>query len=399
MSFPRVIVIGGGLAGLSVAQGLHNIGFTPRVFDQQANKDHYLQKASYVTDLNQLAIKDLQKLFPKNTLESIHTDSFEVFPSFCSTDANLDIKAVFPNQIKERALKQIYGGDLLKYLSESVNINWNKRCLSFEKSDSSEIIVSFEDGTKESCDILVAADGRYSKIVQQMYSEPANVAMDISTISGWVPYTNHYKEHLHRTLHHTTLCMGRGDAFLMSVFRKNLNDPGKLTWRYSVRDSKFKIQAQKFDDHWEKVKSKWHPIFSQLIQETDRANLTDFEPVSFGSLPGDFVDSNYQLIVVGDAAHSFTPFLDRGANFAVSCGANLASSLQPLVQLNRLASVDIQEAVSKYRVETSGPAVQTILQSKEAAVLAHNTTGWISRWVTSKSLSLYWNASLKSYSQ
>jgi len=51
-----------------------------------------------------------------------------------------------------------YRDRLRDVLLESVPVQWGKRCIGYEETEDG-ILVNFEDGSQEFCDILVGADG------------------------------------------------------------------------------------------------------------------------------------------------------------------------------------------------------------------------------------------------
>ena len=51
-----------------------------------------------------------------------------------------------------------YCDRLRDVLLENVPVQWGKRCIGYEETEEG-VLVNFEDGSQEFCDILVGADG------------------------------------------------------------------------------------------------------------------------------------------------------------------------------------------------------------------------------------------------
>ncbi|KAM0076219.1 hypothetical protein ACKRZS_011706 [Fusarium odoratissimum] len=174
----RVCIVGGGLAGSLLANGLINNGVDTIIFERD---EATLKREGYQIRLGDPALTGLASCLTDSQLESIvqklgrYSSSSKTAPSICNTKFQtiLDLSAL-PTYSKSSAINRVVLRDLLldPVIAEG-KVKFGKHFSHYEiiengPSGNESVKVNFTDGSSEYCDILVAADGSGSKINKQI---------------------------------------------------------------------------------------------------------------------------------------------------------------------------------------------------------------------------------------
>ncbi|KAK2482180.1 hypothetical protein H9L39_07819 [Fusarium oxysporum f. sp. albedinis] len=170
----RVCIVGGGLAGSLLANGLINNGVDTMVFERD---EETLKREGYQIRLGDPALTGLASCLTDSQLESIvqklgrYSGSSKTAPSICNTKFQtiLDLSAL-PTYSKSSAINRVVLRNLLldPVIAEG-RVKFGKHFSHYEIIENGSggnegVKVNFTDGSSESCDILVAADGSGSKV-------------------------------------------------------------------------------------------------------------------------------------------------------------------------------------------------------------------------------------------
>ncbi|CCT66585.1 uncharacterized protein FFUJ_03625 [Fusarium fujikuroi IMI 58289] len=174
----RVCIVGGGLAGSLLANGLINNGVDTIVFERD---EESLKREGYQIRLGDPALTGLASCLTESQLESIvqrlgrYSGSSKAAPSICNTKFQtiLDLSAL-PTYSKSSAINRVVLRDLLlEPVVAKGKVKFGKQFSHYEIVENGtggreSVKVNFKDGSSEYCDILVAADGSGSKINKQI---------------------------------------------------------------------------------------------------------------------------------------------------------------------------------------------------------------------------------------
>ncbi|KAF4417215.1 fungal specific transcription factor [Fusarium acutatum] len=169
----RVCIVGGGLAGSLLANGLINNGVDTIVFERD---EENLKREGYQIRLGDPAMTGLASCLTDSQLEAIvqrlgrYSGSSKTAPSICNTKFQtiLDLSAL-PTYSKSSAINRVVLRDLLlDPVAAKGKVKFGKQFSHYEiikngPSGNEGVKVNFKDGSSEYCDILVAADGSGSK--------------------------------------------------------------------------------------------------------------------------------------------------------------------------------------------------------------------------------------------
>src|SRR4051795_2202356 len=167
MSSLKVVVAGAGVGGLSTALALRQAGIDAQVYEQGAD----LRQVGAGLHIWTNAVKVLQKLGVAEKLEQ-HS-SVMTTAEFRTSSGGLLASWPQAEISKENGAPtlQISREELSKVLSGVVgDVHLNKQVTGFEEADD-HVTVSFGDGTTETADAVVGADGLRSAVRAQILGD------------------------------------------------------------------------------------------------------------------------------------------------------------------------------------------------------------------------------------
>src|SRR5580700_580567 len=164
MSKPKIIIIGAGLGGLALAQGLTRAGFNVVVFERDESPESRAQ--GYRISIRTLGLNALKTLLTKDKFERLDAAKVADIGDGIAY-ATSKMKALLKIPLGKDAAVQLLRTELRKVLLDGVNVEWNKRLVSF-KEQVDEVQAHFEDGSTASGDLLVGCDGGASKVRELM---------------------------------------------------------------------------------------------------------------------------------------------------------------------------------------------------------------------------------------
>ncbi|RGP81377.1 fungal specific transcription factor [Fusarium longipes] len=200
----KVIIVGGGLAGSLLANGLVNNGVDTIVYERDAENT---KREGYQIRLGNAALNGLAACLTDLHMASVlqklgqSSGSSTTAPCLCNTkfETVLDLTAL-PTYSKSSAINRVVLRDLLlSPISTAGRVKFGKCFSHYEivttgpKNESEIVKVFFTDGSSDVCDILVAADGSGSKINKQI---GANNLVDIKSHLSFLAKGSVTKERL-----------------------------------------------------------------------------------------------------------------------------------------------------------------------------------------------------------
>lgn len=308
MKEPRVIVVGGGIGGLTAAMVLKKFGAEVEVFERAPTFDPV--GAGITIQANAMAVFDaLGVTLPAEDVCSIGrfqmiTSTGRVLMSGNSDDMDVGFSSV-----------NIHRADLHSaLLSElrALNVACHQGCefRSFVDRDG-EVVASFADGSHHRCDLLIGADGMHSVVRQCLLGEAARptrysgqtcwrFAMDAPdlvpevTIERWSPG---------RRAGVIPLAKGRIYVYLVRSAERGTPGPGS---------SRPEVLRRHFEGGSEQLDTILHRLDPQVA--IHHGDLEDQPQIEFG---------RDRVVLIGDAAHAMTPNMGQGAGTAIEDAAML----------------------------------------------------------------------------
>mgnify|MGYP000135607136 CR=1 FL=1 len=160
----EVLIVGGGLAGVTLANYLARQGREPLIVEQAAD----WRDSGYGIGLWKDGLAVLDELGRLETVRehAADPDGFEIR----SSEGGLLTRTTIPPQ--ETLLLAIYRGDLHAALRSEIPDDWIRMGTSPERIDerSDEVVVTFDDGTTATFGLVVGADGVHSTVREQCFT-------------------------------------------------------------------------------------------------------------------------------------------------------------------------------------------------------------------------------------
>lgn len=386
----KVIIAGGGMAGLSFAISLRRLwrdemGQFPYVsiYEREAKEPDSWREGysmSIRSDRMSGGMQTLQKMgLLDEALDVSITGKEEFRGSFGVWDINWKpILRMLPNTPDNlpvggmRIARYKLRSTLLQAASQDISINWGITCVKVSRLPDGKLKVEFDNGKDVDCDFVVAADGSNSKLRNSF--RPGDTlcfagAACISAISRFdgVPPPPVDKDW-------GFIACGTG----VSLFASPVDSTSAL-WNlsYIAKEPRLNkhqpIPLDEIDEILEEARwrgANFNEPFKQLIDKTDIKtvmvfNAMDKMPFAHGSEHG--LPNN--IIFLGDANHSVSPFAGNGANLAMMDAWDLADCL--------CESSSLEAMLKDYDCRSVSRAKSTVKMSHAVICVAH-ATGW--RW-------------------
>jgi 2-polyprenyl-6-methoxyphenol hydroxylase-like FAD-dependent oxidoreductase len=397
----HVGIIGGGIGGLALAQGLKKAGISVALYERDRTPTDRLQGYRvHISPKGSVALHDC-----------LPSDLFGVFAATCSVRNEgfrfLSEKLEELLSIQDRGaasaiarhwsasritLRQVLLGGL-----DGI-VQFDRNFTRYEETADGPIVLHFADGSTAACDVLVGADGGNSHVRHQFLPHAQRVDTGAVGIAAKVMLTDENRRRLPpRVLEGTGLVMspGRRSMFIgLHEFAADApavpnagidgapapagrsgalldNTTSYVFWAYGCvrRDLERGRPLEELAPPdlqrlvLDRIRN-WHPDYSVLVCASDP---TTFNVVSFKTSMPVAPWQTRRITLIGDAIHSMTPYRGIGANIALRDAALLCANLKDAA----LGACEIEAAINDYERqmrEYGFAAVRASLQAMQQSV-------------------------------
>lgn len=318
-----IAVIGAGLGGLVLARVLHAAGVEVAVFDADASREARTQGGmlDIHEDTGQAALRAVGLHAAFRALVHAGGEALRVVdPSGVVRLAEEDEGDGGRPEVDRGLLRDL----LLDALPDGV-VRWGAKASAARPLDDGRHEVRFADGSSITTDLLVGADGAWSR-VRPLLSPAVPAYTGVSFVES----------DLHdAAVRHPESAALVGSGFFLSLgdnrgFLAHHEPDGSLHVYTAVRAAEDWLDSIDFADP---VAAKatvaaeledWHPALRALVTDADGPLV----PRKIHALPvGHSWERVPGVTLLGDAAHLMSPFAGEGANLAMLDGAELAQAL------------------------------------------------------------------------
>ena len=373
----NVVIIGGGIGGLALAQGLRRHGVEVAVHERDADRDDRLDR--YRLAINPAGSRSLRACLPDRQWQAfldtagrpgggfgfLRTDLRELV---VVEDAIMYPEVPDPAERSYPVDRHTLRGILLDGLGDAVR--YGKVFERYELAADGRPTAHFADGTSATGDVLVGADGMHSRLRAQYL--PAATRRDTRALGvglklplnadtrTWLPP---------RLAQGMNLVLAGAPYFLFTSAFERRQPAGDdyLLCAFVARNDQFPAHPERLDGtrlkaHVAGLTTGWHPALRKLIAECPPHDVRAF-PFQASDRPAPWTPS--RVTVLGDAVHGMPPTGGNGANTALRDAALLTRRLSRAVrgELPLLDAIGGYEAdMREYGFQAVDLAMKTLRQ-------------------------------------
>lgn len=372
----KILIIGAGLGGLALAQGLVKSGFQVTVFERDESPASRSQ--GYRISIRSLGMKALAALLTSEQMDRLSSAKVaDVGDGF--TCANEKMEPFFSVPQGQDAAVQFLRSEMRCILSEGIDIKWNKRLVKFEdKGD--QVVAFFEDGSHVTGDLLVGCDGGGSIVSgflphaygNRFGSIPKVVDSNRAILGGQIDRTPEWDELLPLNKTGLVCFLGPHSHYMGVCFSERADRSPTVFWAFSEEIEDRNAPWYQFDQgqilaHCKQLMENepWHENLKKLISDTPAEAILAPWLVRTTQFP----DSDRfpmvptgRITLLGDAAHAMPTEKGLGGNHVLE-DARLLSALLAAAQ----NPIDWPGVIEKYEREMFARAKAAVQESESAA--------------------------------
>jgi len=373
----RVLVIGGGLGGLCLAQALHQAGVDVAVYERDASP--IFRGQGYRIHIDSRGEQALQECLPPRlyelfaatrgqasrqitifTVDNKELKEAQVWP-FPEGDSPVLIRA--GSAVDRLTLRQI----LLAGLDDIVH--FNKEFTRYEKQDDGRVRAYFTDGTSAIGDVLVAADGVGSRVRQQFLPHAQIIDLGVRWIGGKTILTDEIIPLLPVQLYEGFATVAGSNYSMVLGLVRFLQRPDEaaaqlwpglrfhhthdyIMWGLLGRREQLPIRDEELQamdgvglqQVAVELTKGWHPTLHTLTRQADPEE--SFVLTMRSSVPIEHWQTG-NVTLLGDAIHAMSPSRGSGGNTALRDASLLSRSLIAVAR----QSTPLHQALHDYEIE------------------------------------------------
>jgi 2-polyprenyl-6-methoxyphenol hydroxylase-like FAD-dependent oxidoreductase len=306
----KVIVIGGGIGGLTAAIALHKAGIEAHAYERaSALREVGAGISLWANALHALDELGLADAIRPHVLSELHAGLRTWRGAVLSSAASDELTKRFaiPIAVMHRA-------DLLAVLASQVSpqhLHLNYECAGFVQ-DAEGVTAQFTNGEAARGDVLIGADGLHSVVRAQLFGDQPPRYSGYTAWRAVVPTTN--------TRIVPSESWGPGQRFGIIP----LSD-GRVYWYATKNLPEGERDAPgQAKQNLLRLFRGWHDPVEALIQATDESAILRNDIYDRDPLPR---WSENRVTLLGDAAHPMTPNLGQGGCQAIEDAVVLAACL------------------------------------------------------------------------
>jgi 2-polyprenyl-6-methoxyphenol hydroxylase-like FAD-dependent oxidoreductase len=359
----HVIVIGGGIGGLTLAQGLKQAGISVSVYERDRTSADRAQ--GYRVHINPTGSRALHACLPAHL--------FDVFGRTCGRPGHaiqflterMEVLLSVGGELtdrhdpigKHRSVSRI---TLRRVLLSGLDrtVYFGKTFTRYEERDQ-RLVAHFEDGTTAAADVLVAADGGGSRVRRQFLPHAERVDTGVIGIAGKVFLDAGNRDRIApELLEGLALVSAKGGYSLFVALQEidgaapdalaedgighaddstasagghSDNRRSYLMWALGARRQKFGLNGNAEELPGEPLRAivlramaTWDERFKTLVRLADASTIN---AIAMRTSRPVAPWPTRRITLIGDAIHSMTPYRGIGANIALKDAVRLRDAL------------------------------------------------------------------------
>ena len=386
----HILIIGGGIGGLALAQGLKREGVSVAVYERDRSLASRLQ--GYRVHISPGGSRALHECLPTHLFAAFNRTcgkpgrAFRMMTEQMKPLLSLDMSMIKNDDAvaRHRSVSRITLRQVL--MAELADLHLGKTFARYEERGG-RVIAHFDDGTSAEGDILVAADGSGSRVRRQFLPDAQLVDTGVAAIGGKV-FLDEARARLAPALRDGMCLVAGRDGTGLFVALQDIataadgaiggNEPGSeasgavfentrsyVMWGLGAKRHKLAgLDANEHDPAnlaavAQRTVAGWAPEFRDLIALADPTTLSQFSirtSVPVAPWP------TGRVTLLGDAIHAMTPYRGIGANMALEDAVRLKRALVAAARGER----DLFEAIGGYEDAMRDYAFRAVRNSLQA---------------------------------
>jgi 2-polyprenyl-6-methoxyphenol hydroxylase-like FAD-dependent oxidoreductase len=386
----HVIVIGGGIGGLTLAQGLKQAGIGVAVYERDRMPADRMQ--GYRVHINPTGSRALHACLPAHLFDAFDRTCGRPSHSIRFLTEQMDVLLSVGGELVEQrdaigkhrsvsriALRQV----LLSGLEETVR--FGKTFTRYEEHDQG-VIAHFEDGTTAAGDVMVAADGGGSRVRRQFLPHAERIDTGIVGIAGKVFLDGGNRSRIAPALLDGMALVSAKGGYSLFVALQELDgvaldgltaDPmgsddrrSYLMWALGSQREKFgrdgtveELPGEPLRTIALRAMAAWDERFKTLVRLADVSTIS---AIAMRTSRPIAPWPTRRVTLIGDAIHSMTPYRGIGANIALKDAVRLRDALVAAARGER-PLIDAIRAYETGMIDYGFKAVRQSLRAMEQA--------------------------------
>ncbi|WP_214319954.1 FAD-dependent oxidoreductase [Nonomuraea sediminis] len=331
----HVIVIGGGIGGLCLANGLKRAGVSVAVYERDVTPTNRNQ--GYRIHINTEGSRALHACLSPEIWERFVATAGDPGAGMAFMTHRLDQLALIeedlftggrtaPEESHHAVSRVTLRNLLLADISEIVN--FDRKFTGYETKDG-RILARFADGSTATGDVLIGADGSNSRVRAQLLPDAGYLDSGALAVGGKLYLTPETKAWLpERIPAGMNVIFGRpGRSMFTAVFKRRTYDAGEgdyVLWALVARRDAYPDKRDDLRETVTQLIEGWHPALVRMVAESDPVSVEMFD---FRTSAPVKPWPTGPVTLLGDAIHAMLPTGGEGGNTALRDAQLLTAKL------------------------------------------------------------------------
>lgn len=383
-NYPQVAIIGGGIAGVSLAVACLHRGIPFTLYERDRSFDTRSQGYGLTLQQGSKALVGLGILSLEagitSTRHAVHTTEGKIIGEWGIRKWGRSDKKAAPKRQNIHIARQSLRLALLEQLGEHSSVKWDHQLLNFKESKNEGVTLKFKvknEIKSATADLVVGADGIRSAMRKLLIGDDITPLryLDCIVILGICPLKN-LKNIESSLLDSATVFQtanGNERIYMMPydsdtvMWQLSFPMPEKEAKELSLKGTKaLKEEASR--------RTQWHDPIPQILAATHDAQISGYPVYDRALLTSKLLEKGTKVTLIGDAAHPMSPFKGQGANQALLDALALARGISKgCAPLSNWKKIGIRKSVlTEFETEMLERSASKVQRSAEAAKLLHS---------------------------
>lgn len=353
----RVVIVGGGVGGLTSALGLQRAGIEVEVHEKYphvASRSSGFTLWSYaVRELLELGLDDPERIGSPVEVTEVRNQSGRLIEELPVGEVSRELGAPSCEVRRpdmQRALMELLGDGVVHMGSEVVGV----------KQDDESATVLLADGSRSSGDLVIGADGVHSVVRNHVAGRSK---LDYSGYSGWGAILDGFRHELLKPNHHIEVWARGSKGGIADVGRDQVR--WYVVHKAPAGTKNLPVAKDEILAHIDG----WYELLRAAVEAAPPESIIQTEAWELEPLD---TWVNGRVVLLGDSAHATTPFAAMGACMTIG---------DCRVLLDRLLSgAPLEEALASYqnaRKEHDEEVVRRSLRMGKLAMVSSPIVSWL----------------------